>query len=351
MSLTPPTINLGPNPASKMNAWTGLAIDTRSNTIWAPANGGHTDYYGNEVMRFDLGADAPKWVEVLPSSPLSALTTTKPRYADGRPASVHGYYCNQFIERHGRAVRIGTTAIPNGSAFWDVDGWNVNVPVGTNGWDPQYTYDPIYPGAFNSTGFTVCKDPGTENMYVFAESARPCRKMVPSSSGVGGTWSDFGGYPPAGFTGYLAATAFDTRRGRIFVAKGGIGYPSVGNKRYFTFDATSGIYTEQTLSGGTSLTELNAAATCVGMVYVPAMDAYVVRLGTAGGSVYVINAGTFAVTALIASAGAAIPATANVNGDVRQYENVFSRWLFAPSLGGVVYFPNYTANAWFLRLY
>jgi hypothetical protein len=250
-------------------------------------------------------------------------------------------------------MRVGATAISSsGAAFWDVDCWNVNTAAGMNGWDPQYTYDAIYPGAFNSTGFTVCKDPDTESIYVFAESARPCRKMVPSSTGVGGTWSDLGGYPPAGFTAYLAATAFDTRRGRIFVAKGGVGYPSVGNTRYFTFDTATGGYAEQLLSGGDALTKLNAAAACVGMVYVPTLDAYVVRLGTAGNVAYVIDAGTFAVTTLVTSGGAAIPATADVNGDgIRQYENVFNRWLFVPSLSGLVYFPHYSANAWFLRLY
>jgi hypothetical protein len=249
-------------------------------------------------------------------------------------------------------MRIGTTAVAqSGGAFWDVEGWNVNASGGTNGWDPQYTYDPIYPGSFDSTGFTVCKDPDTETMYVFAESARPCRRMVPSSSGAGGTWSNLGGYPPAGFTGYLAATAFDTRRKRILVGKGGIGYPSIGSTRYFTFDAASGAYTEQTLSGGTALTELNAAATSVGMVYVPVLDAYIVRLGTAGGIAYVIDAGTFAVTTLVTSNGTALPAAADLNGSTRQYENVFNRWLFVPTLGGIVYFPNYTANAWFLRLY
>jgi hypothetical protein len=259
------------------------------------------------------------------------------------------------MERHGRALRVGATACSSqGTSFWDVDGWNVNAAAGANGWDAQYTYDRINSskGSAFITGWAVCKDPGTENIYVFADQNSPCRKMTPSSGGAGGTWSTLGGTPPAGFTGYLAATAYDTRRGRILVAKGGVGYPSVGNTRYFTFDAATGAYAERSLSGGEALAALNAAASCVGMAYVPALDAYVVRLGTAGGAVYMIDANTFAVTALVAGGGAAIPAAADVNGDgVRQYENVFRRWLFVPSLGGMVFFPHYTANAWFVRLY
>jgi hypothetical protein len=87
------------------------------------------------------------------------------------------------------------------------------------------------------------------------------------------------------------------------------------------------------------------------MVYVPYLDAYFVRLMGAGGKVYKVDAGTFAVTSLPTIDGAAVPAAADVNDGTRQYENVFNRWLFVPTLNGIVYFAHYAANAWFLRLY
>jgi hypothetical protein len=350
MALTPPSVNLGPNAADKLNAWNGLAIDTRTSTCWSLGNGGHGNYFGNEVMRLDLNTDNPRWIEVLASSPMSAFADSVPRYLDGRPTSVHSYFCHQFIERHNRAVRVGCTATAGGNAtaYWDVDSFRVDTAPGTNGWDPQYTYDRINSSTGNAftNSWAVCKNPSTEEIYVFV-GPYPARKMTPGTS-VGGTWATVGGTPPAGFTGYNAATAFDTRRNRIFVAKGGIGYPSVGNTHYFTFDAQTGAYTEQAMSGP-ALAALNTAAACPGMVYVEALDSYLVRLRKAGGTVYVINAGTFAVTELVGNGGSNLPAAPDI--DATQYENIYNRWLLVPALSGIIYLPHYATNAWFLRLY
>lgn len=331
-------------PSSKMDAWCGLALDTRSNTLWSLANGGHSNYRGNEVMKFELGADAPHWVEMLAST-ASPAPLELPRYSDGRPASCHTYSSHQFIERHNRAMRVGAQAVAgaNAPSFWDVDGYDCTAPAGTNGWAAQYTYDSILPatGIAGSNAWPTVKNPTTEEIYVFINN-NYVRKMTPASSGIGGKWVNVhAGAIPVSF--YNGTAAYDTARNRIFVLHGGY----VTCDSCHTFDTATGLFTAQTLTGGTPKSELDAAKGCLGLVYVPQLDAYLARVRGAGAKVYRIDAGTFAVTALATTGGAAVPAGAFI--DDTQYENIYNRWLFVPSLQGIVYFPSYNANAWFLR--
>ena len=77
-----------------------------------------------------------------------------------------------------------------------------------------------------------------------------------------------------------------------------------------------------------------------GMVYDSGLDAYLVRKDGAGGTVYRINAQTFAVDTLPTANGSAVPATTN---------GVYTRFLYAPKLKGIIYFPTFGGNPWFLR--
>lgn len=332
----PPSINPGRAAgvlASKMDAWNGLAIDTRSSTVWSLANGGHDDYHGNEVCKFNLASDSPTWIEVLPSN--SAAQFTVPNnagyYSSGRPASVHSYYSQQFIESRNRAVRFGAMAASSsGNGFRNIDGFNCAAQVGTNGWDAPGTYPDMPAGM--STGQPVCKNPTTEDVYTFNGNISVWKWTQSSNS-----WSQINsGYPPV--DPIEGATAYDTSRNRIFLLR--------DSTVHHTFDPTSGTFTSQTLSG-TAATTLGAASKSAGMIYEPTLDAYLVRLGrSSGGAVYSINASTFAVTAISTTGGASVPATVNISGSP---ENVYSKWLYAPLLGGVVFFPAYAQNAWFLR--
>ncbi len=88
-------------PSSRMDAWCGLSIDTRSSWVWSAANGGHGDYYGNEVVKLDLMADAPAWVEWFAGSNGKVVdnsttpgTASLARYQDGLPCSCHSFTAN-----------------------------------------------------------------------------------------------------------------------------------------------------------------------------------------------------------------------------------------------------------------
>lgn len=330
-------------PSARLNAWCGLSIDTRSSSIWAASNGGHGDYFGNEVMRFDLLADSPAWIEWCPGSAGNVVPMLKSAwYTDGKPASVHSYYGQQFLECQNRALSLGGSTAHVGSAFEDVAGFDVSKRD-QSGWDPATTFG-FCRGGFNggwtpAIGWAATKHLVTEHIYTINTPA--VYKFTPKGS-LGGTWERFSGMPvDAGGkslidSGALGATAVDTMRNRLLWING------YGKRVPFTLDLSTRTWTEHP-----AIPQLAAIRYSAGMVYVPALDAYLVRAGRAGGAVLRIDAKTLTAQELATTGGDSISATWPVHVDE---ENVYGRWLWVPQLGGCVYFPAAAANAWFLRL-
>jgi hypothetical protein len=102
------------------------------------------------------------------------------------------------------------------------------------------------------------------------------------------------------------------------------------------YDPDGNTFTQRTLTG-TAL----SATTEDGMVYVPSLDAFLLRQSGSGGTVYRINASTFAVSSQTTSGGASVPATLN---------GPFNKFIYVPNLSGCVLVPTYTGNAWFLKV-
>jgi hypothetical protein len=343
MAASPPSIDPGRDsgPVSDIvNAWNGFSIDTRSGRVWAPANGGHDNNHENGVRYLPLMSNTPTWIEVLPSSAAAAFTIPNDaaRYTDGRPCSIHSYYVQQFIEARNRAMRFGTPAGASiGNSFVNVEGFDCTVAIGVNGWDAVNTWAPL---PTCEPGYATCKNPVTEDVFVFISNAS-VRKWTQSTN----TWSQVNTVFPA-IGGNESATAYDTARDRIVLLRGSTDSSSVGGAYCSTFDPATGTWTSRTLTGSAAATVM-ASRKGMGMVYVPALDSYVVRLLAAGGTVYVINASTFAVTTPTTTGGGSLPTAFDIGGT----ENVYGKFLYFPTLGGVVYIPTYAANAWFLRLH
>lgn len=372
MSLTPPTVTqniaglTGLPEANRVNNWNGFAIDTRTNKVWSLGNGGHGDWFGNEVMVLDLNDDAPAWVEWLPSirynqafqnagRPASARVLAQycadAGYVDkSRLTGQHSYYNHVIVERHNRLLRCysGSVSSGAGTGFWTTDSFDISVAQGVNGTDPELTYPDMFPqGSGISHGSATCKNPDTEDIYVFVANAA-MRKFTPNSSGVGGTWATVGSAPSFPTYGAQVPMAYDTRRDRILVLS--IWNTDPVNNDVIPFTWTASGWTQQTFSGSAAAT-LQAGKLHIGLVYVPATDAFYARLGRGGGAqVLKIDAGTFEVTSLAVTGGSTIPATNEV-GAPTLYENVFTKWLYVPSLRGVMYYPEYSSNVWFLRLH
>jgi hypothetical protein len=336
MSLCPPTVNPGSKDVKfRIDPWVGFSIDTRSNTVWAVANGGHDDYWGNEVLKICLNDASPAWVEVSPSDTLSSAPGDVSYYPSGRPTSSHTYYTQHFIERDNRAVRVGNgSAASVGNPKFDVSAYNASA-TGPSGWLPQGTY-PNIPGT--GVPITVAKDPSTEDFYAFVNN-----NNIWKWTHATGAWTALSVSLPVSFK--ESACAFDSSRNRIFLLKGA--ESAVCHTVTLSSGNTVGTVAAVTLFG-TGAAAVSAAVKGIGMVYVAALDAYFVRLRAAGGSVYRINASTFETTLVTTTGGSSIPITPDSSGTP---ENVYGRFLYAPSLGGVFYTATHSDHSWFLRLH
>ena len=323
LSLAPISVKTYPGlgstgPASKVIAWCGLAIDTRDSSIYSAAGGGHGDYAGNEVNMIRLSDAAPAWVERRASTASSQVVASATHYSDGRPTSRHSYYgvvCNQLRDR---VMLLAGSRYGDGYQIDTMDGFNPAL----GDWDPAHTWPNVPADVPMYYGAAIVEHKNTGDIYAFANYG------VYRWSNSSNTWSQV--VSGGSLFGFEAAAALDTTRNRVLVL-GGLG----NDLGLYTLGASA--------VQAISLTGLGAAplsGTGQGMVYDPALDAYLVRAPEAGGAVYRIDAQTFAVSTLATSSGGSIVAAQN---------GVYRRWLYAPGLGGVVYCPQYDANLWFLR--
>ncbi len=313
---TYPTIgNTGP--VSKIVAWTGFAVDTRDSSVYSLANGGHHDYAGNEVNRLTLSSDVPAWAEPRASTSAAQATDSAEYYADGRPTSRHSYYGVAVNEVRNRAMTVGGARYGNGYMILTADGFN----LGTNDWDAANTY-PNAPASFSPPGCPLVEHKSTGDLYAV------CSYKVERWSNATNAWSTVVASSPA--AAQAAASAFDTKRNRVLVAGG-------YSDDHAVYDLAQNAVTTVTFTGPNAADVLTDAN---GMVYDANLDAYLIRTGDGGGTLYRINAATYAVDTLPTTGGDSIPATSN---------GVWKRFLWVPKLKGVVYFPTYEGNAWFLR--
>lgn len=305
---------------SKVIAWTGFAIDTRDSSVYSPANGGHHDYAGNEVNRIRLTDNAPAWSEPRASTPVAQVVDSATHYADGRPTARHTYYGARVNEVRNRIMTFSGSRYGNGGMVPTVDGFNLT----SNDWDGAGTFPNIPSDFANTPGTALVDQKSSGDVYAFAQF------NVFRWSSASNSWStQVTGTP---IYGQYAATALDTRRNRILLVGG-------ENNDYGVYDIAANTMQRVTLSGADAAA-LGGAGN--GMVYDPLLDVYLLRKPGAGATIYRINAQNFSVDTLPTSAGAQVPASTN---------GVWTRFLYVPSLKGVVYFPTYTGNLWFVRTF
>jgi hypothetical protein len=332
LSLAPPSVIVPgySGPASKIATWCGLAIDNRNADVFSTAGGGHHDYSGNEVNSIRLLDDAPKWIERRPASPAGNVTIDMPYYQDGTPTSRHSYYAHHFIEQRERAMHfyVGST-YGNGVSSWAVDGF---APK-TNTWDAAGSY-PWANASGHPVGSALTVDPYTGNAYMVNASGYAVNQWNQSTN----QWTVLIKDVPK-LTGYYVASAFDVKRNRILYLGGEMG-TRIGSQNAMVFDVASRTATVVGLTGPDAA--MISAISAAGMVYFPELDAYIVQTGKDAGACWSINAATYAIASVnTGHSGDAIAMATN---------GVFTRFLWAPKLGGIVYYPEYSGNMWFLRL-
>lgn len=318
--ITPAPVPSGfTGPQSKVIAWTSFVVDTRTSKVYSLANGGHNDYAGNEVDVLSLEMESPSWSTALGPTPNGQLTNCQSYYADGRPAARHSYYGVTLNEANDRIMLFsGAHWCSNGGFHGAVSSYN----IGTNTWSAAGTH-PNVPG-FMSTGVgAYAVNPANGDVY-FAKDFSLGRWN--RSANTFTTLSPIG----TAAAGNEAMSAFDSTRGRVLVV-------SAADSHVYTLGTNA--WTRVTLSGSSAGSVRGGGGA---MVYVGAIDRFLVRRSAAGGVVYQINASTFEVSELPTNGGDSVPRT--INGP-------YNKFLYVPRLRGAVYVPEFGTNAWFLRIH
>lgn len=312
-------------PESKILAWTSFVVDTRTSKVYSVANGGHSNYAGNEVDELNLELDQPAWIQRLAPTPNNQIVEEVTHYADGRPTSRHTYYGVTFNEINDRIMLVGGArfGFSFGYGISTMDSYNITA----NTYSPAGTHPNISPsGLATFIGFNTVGNPLTGDIYSFGNSASG--KWTRATN----TWTATGASGPSPW-GVYAMSAMDTTRGRILILGG-------TNGDRHTYTLLNNTLAQITLTGANAANV--SGATEGALVYVAAIDRYLARLGGSGATVYQVHPSTFDVTTFATTNGASIPSTQN---------GPFNKFLYVPRLRGCVYVPSYSGNAWFLRVH
>ena len=161
------TNNGNSGPSSIFDAWNGFSFGRR---IVSLANGGHTDYYGNEVYSVDMTVNSPAWVrdrDATASSGSGSLQT----WPDGRPVSSHNYTLQQMAEERHFLCGQGSTNY-SGSAS---DQW-FEFDFGVGDWDSLGSLASISGNVGNSC---AAYDPADRNLiHVTGNNTNPSVSFV-----------------------------------------------------------------------------------------------------------------------------------------------------------------------------
>lgn len=311
--------------SEKVHAWNSMTFNAGKSTGYSIANGGHTDYSGNEADAINFEANAPVWAQILAPSQLSPGDAPSGYYSDGKPMSRHSYQRHTFNEFEQNAMMFGGSRWNAGN----IDGPVSALRLSDNTYLPSGSF-PGLPSALNAgTCYSLpfCADERNGYVYAFGNFA-VCRLNRNK-----GTWTTVTTGAPAYGNG--TNSAFDTTRNRILLFGG------IDSTIYqHTFSPDSNTFTSITLTGASASAVMNIREGSV--AYVPALDVYLVRDGASGGTVYQINASTFATTVYSTSGGASIPAAFSAAG-------LYKKFFYSRRLGGVCLVAHtHTGNAWFL---
>lgn len=143
--------------AAITGAWNGALFDTSRNRLVLFGNGGHSDYFGNEIISLSLGAssavtDAQTLSRTRDSSANPQSYGSGCQLADGSPRSFHTYTNVVYLPDHDRYLSLGGARAPDGFMQNCVFYWNpaantytflANSPIDRNGgfWGSGATWD------------------------------------------------------------------------------------------------------------------------------------------------------------------------------------------------------------------
>lgn len=316
---------------ARIDAWNGLAADTRTNRLYSAANGGHADYSGNEVYELDLSVDEPRWVMLRPPTPESQIVRSdynkklyNDYYLDGRPASTHTYYSLHFLSSVGAIFKFGA------GSLWGTGNegnWKTDVFVlSKNDWDPPGSWPDIVPN-FRDWVATVskCLDPSNDQVYIAAPGGLRRFDPVQRRYQVVAQWLE----NSSAVNG--RACAVDPKRKRVVFFGDAYRVP-LGGLIY-----QMGAHSVSRISFSGPDAELITGREHFAW-YEPDLDAFLLKTNK-GSKVYSIDPDDYSVREVEVSGGEAMPDSMN---------GVQTRWQRLPLLGGYAYYPRSGSGVWFL---
>jgi hypothetical protein len=105
--------------AAITSAWNGALFDSTRNRMILLGNGGHNDYYGNEVISLNIGTsnavtDTQTLTRIKDSSPSPQSFGGSCTLSDGAPRSFHTYSNVAYIPDFDRYISLGGARSPDG---------------------------------------------------------------------------------------------------------------------------------------------------------------------------------------------------------------------------------------------
>ena len=89
-----------------IDSWNGAALDPRDSKLYLVANGGHSDYAGNESYVFDAQREVPIWT--MPrASTHNGTEACVAFYLSGDPCARHTYYGSIINTFDNRVMLVG----------------------------------------------------------------------------------------------------------------------------------------------------------------------------------------------------------------------------------------------------
>lgn len=318
--------------ATRIDAWNGLAADTRTNRLYSAANGGHADYSGNEVVELDLSGATLGWRMLRAPTPAASIVASDytkgiyhDYYLDGRPASTHTYYALQFIASRNAIFKFAAGSLwgTGNEGNWKTDAFS----LASGDWHSAGTWPDAMPTRGNAIAAPICKNPYTEEVYVATPAG--LKRFDPSS----GTYTVLAGWPDNSTAVYARACAVDPVRNRVVFFGDAYRVPAGG----LVYDAATNSISRISFTG--------AASDITAQAYHYAW--YEARIGrfllktTVGDKVYEIDPQTYAVAQVGTTGGGSLPDAMN---------GVQTRWQRLPNLGGYAYYPRSGSGVWFLAV-
>ena len=352
---------IGPIPAwmpSTMYQWRTIAADgTRSSVTpysgmaWDDVNkkiymfgGGHGGLYDNSLYVCDLNVALPAWAVSIPQSSDKTYPTKEygsaPYYSDGKPHARHTYYT--FHYTNGKVWSLMCRfAIGNGDGQLTTNDVDSAIPGGN--WAAPGTHPDCPNGGsdYESPSFVdrygVCWHHPARSMQLLSFTA--------PASGAG-EWTNHGVVAPSGYPYSdlpFRSACYDSVNHRYIsmantssASNEGSGYTTP-----FWVDLATKAVTTFSLSGaaaGDVLTDAVCAfdpvAVCIWVRKTNATTLYKIS------NLY----GTWSVS-IVPTTGVPPPVTASSEREL------WSRWRYLPSLGGIVAWPSSTSSLYFLRLH